>query len=221
MNKDFMDCFHSLTKTHSPHSVFADFCEACAIALSNVVDKEQFKKREKRYLDIASKYKEMDTFSKMFAFLVNQMEDDTNNENLCDRLGEVYSQLKLTNDRNGQVFTPTSVCNIMSEITFDDTPIKKQGFIKYYEPCCGGGAIAIAYIKAMLNKGYNPQRQLLVTTGDIDLTSVHMCYIQLSLLGVPAVVYHRNELTLEEYSRWYSAGYFLGGFYGREKLLSL
>ena len=31
-----------------------------------------------------------------------------------------------------------------------------------------------------------------------------MCYIQLSLLGIPAVVIHGNPLTMQEWAHWYT-----------------
>ena len=55
---------------------------------------------------------------------------------------------------------------------------------------------------ALKEKGYNPQKQLLVIAQDLDIKAVHMSYIQLSLLGIPAVVYHMNTLSLEAYSEW-------------------
>jgi hypothetical protein len=41
---------------HQINTVFADFVEISAIALSNSVDKPQFGPREKRYLEIVGKY---------------------------------------------------------------------------------------------------------------------------------------------------------------------
>ena len=53
---------------------------------------------------------------------------------------------------------------------------------------------------------------MLVTATDIDLKCVHMCYLQLSLLGIPAVVIHGNSLTLEEHSHWFTPAYILDGW---------
>ena len=60
----------------------------------------------------------------------------------------------------------------------------------------------IAFAEVMKEKGYNPQKQLLVIAQDLDIKAVHMAYIQLSLLGLQAKVYHMNTLTLETYSEW-------------------
>ncbi|MDR0920472.1 MAG: SAM-dependent methyltransferase [Oscillospiraceae bacterium] len=220
--KEFKDNFDKLTRTHRPHTVFTDFCEATAIALSNVThmtQSEEWKKREERYLAIAKKYgKDMNILSDMFALLTKQFDEDFKNGEIQDRLGILYSELGLTNDRNGQVFTPTHVCELMAELSFDketvDNAIKTKGFTEVYEPCCGGGALVLGYVKTMLKKGYNPQNQLLIRAGDIDLNSVYMCYIQLSLLGIPAVISHRDEILVQEYSTWYTVGYYLNKFGG-------
>lgn len=47
---------------------------------------------------------------------------------------------------------------------------------------------------------------------DIDLKCVYMCYLQLSLYGIPAVVIHGNTLTLEEWSRWFTPVYIAHGW---------
>ena len=44
-----------------------------------------------------------------------------------------------------------------------------------------------------------------------------MCYLQLALYGIPAVVVHGNSLTLEEWSRWYTPVYILEGWGWRSR----
>ena len=39
-----------------------------------------------------------------------------------------------------------------------------------------------------------------------------MCYIQLSLYGIPAVVVHGNSLTNEEWSSWQTPVYIIDGW---------
>lgn len=67
-----------------------------------------------------------------------------------------------------------------------------------------GGATIIALVRTMLKRGYNPQKQLFVICGDLDIKAVQMTYIQLSLLGIPAVVKNQDALTLETKSIWYT-----------------
>lgn len=67
-------------------------------------------------------------------------------------------------------------------------------------------------VKAMLDAELNYCTQLVITATDIDLKCVHMCYLQLSLYGIPAVVIHGNTLTLEEWSHWFTPIYVLHGW---------
>ena len=69
--------------------------------------------------------------------------------------------------------------------------------------------MVIAFAEAMKSLGFNPQKQLIVTCNDLDIKSVYMTYIQLSLLGIPAIVEHMNTLSLEKYSTWKTPGYYL------------
>jgi hypothetical protein len=46
------------------------------------------------------------------------------------------------------------------------------------------------------------------------IRAVHMAYIQLSLLHVPAVVVHGNTLSLEEWGYWYTPAHILDGLDG-------
>src|SRR5579863_8704513 len=48
------------------------------------------------------------------------------------------------------------------------------------------------------------QKHLHVTAVDVDPKCVHMTYLQLSLLHVPAIVVHGNSLSLEEFGHWYT-----------------
>jgi hypothetical protein len=51
-----------------------------------------------------------------------------------------------------------------------------------------------------------------VTAVDVDEKAAHMAYIQLSLLGVPAIVIHGNTLSLQEWSHWYTPAHIFAGW---------
>ena len=53
------------------------------------------------------------------------------------------------------------------------------------------------------------QAQLSVITQDIDLKSVQMCFVQLSLLGIPAEIQHANRLTGEVMDCYFTPLYYL------------
>lgn len=118
-----------------------------------------------------------------------------------DFLGSIFMSLNLGNEHNGQIFTPYHVCELMAEMTMDDTvkKVEQDGYISINDPCCGAGATLIAGIhtarKQLEKVNLNYQNHLLVVAQDIDETVALMCYIQLSLLGVAGYVKVGNSLT--------------------------
>lgn len=107
----------------------------------------------------------------------------------------------LDKEHNGQIFTPYHVCELMAEMTMDNTvkKVEQDGYISINDPCCGAGATLIAGIhaarKQLEKANLNYQNHLLVVAQDIDETVALMCYIQLSLLGVAGYVKVGNSLT--------------------------
>lgn len=96
--------------------------------------------------------------------------------------------------RKGQCYTPSGISQLCGQLANDEAniarQITKQGYYRYYEPCIGAGALTIGFSERFKQLGYNPQHQLLVIGQDIDLKAVQMSYVQLSLLGIPAIIEH-------------------------------
>ena len=111
------------------------------------------------------------------------------------------------------------MCNMMGAMALHDSisEIEKRGFIGALEPACGSGAMILGFAKAMLDADLNYGSQLVVLATDIDIKCTHMCFVQLSLYGIPAIVTHGNTITCEEYSRWYTPFYVLDGWHRRQK----
>lgn len=192
--------------------VFGDFVEMAAIAMSNTVDLSRFEAREARYLEIVRKYEKEEAirFSQMLSELVMEMEAEP-----TDVLGEVFMEMDLGNKWHGQFFTPFHLCRLMAGTMVDDQmreKIRQNGFIRVSEPACGGAAMIIALAMEMRAAGINYQRHLHVVAQDLDPKAVHMAYLQLSLMHVPAVVIHGNTLSLEERDRWYTPAHILNGW---------
>ena len=80
------------------------------------------------------------------------------------------------------------------------------------EPACGAGAMVIAFADAMLDAKLNPQTQLHATCQDVDPRGVHMCYLQLSLMHIPATVILGNSLSVECREVWHTPAHILGGW---------
>lgn len=195
--------FHRLGHRHSLHQLFRDFIEMAAISISNAVDLGPREEREARYRQIVKQYnqEEVNEFPILLAELVNALE-----YGFDDILGRLFGMLELQNVRAGQFFTPYHICQFMGEMTVHDVKerLDHQEFITIMEPCIGAGGMVIAVAQAFRARDLNPQTQLHITGVDIDLTCVGMAYLQLSLLGLPAVLVHGNSLSREIWSTWYT-----------------
>lgn len=216
--KEFLRVFNQLTNRHRSWDVWRDFIVMYACALSNPMDKQHYDDREALYLRTIKKYnkQEQPLFSELAAHTVMALEENPEQ----DFLGSIFMSLNLGNEHNGQIFTPYHVCELMAEMTMDDTvkKVEQDGYISINDPCCGAGATLIAGVHAAKKRlekaGYNYQNHILVVAQDIDMTVALMCYIQLSLLGVAGCVKVGNSLTdpitvndsKENY--WYTPMYF-------------
>lgn len=198
-------------RRHRLHRVFSDFCELAALAISNSVDKRQYEAREARYLQVVGAYEpdEVARFPHMLALLVHWLSRD-----FADCLGELFMSLELGDHYKGQFFTPYHVSALMAGLTVGDVRehVARQGFVTVSEPASGAGGMLIAVAEAIRDQGVNYQQVMHATAVDVDLTAVHMTYIQLALLHVPAVVVHGNTLALTEHGHWLTPAHVLGGW---------
>lgn len=217
-HKDFLKVFGQLTNRHRSWDVWSDFIQMFACSLSNPLDKEHYVEREALYLRLIKKYnkKEQELFPELAAHTVMALEENPEQ----DFLGSIFMSLNLGNEHNGQFFTPYHVCELMAEVTMDDTvqKVEQDGYVSIHDPCCGAGATLIAGIHAARKRlektNLNYQNHILVIGQDIDAIVALMCYIQLSLLGVAGYVKIGNALTepvtdkdsTENY--WYTPMYF-------------
>ncbi len=227
--KALVKLIQSFSHGHHLHTVFSDFVELSALAISNSVDRSQYEAREKRYLDIISKYKpeEVGRFPQMLGMLTESFEIRTQgmrktssaglamtSGGLTDVLGETYMMLELGNARAGQFFTPYHVSRLMTMMTIGDggAAVRDHGFMRVQEPACGAGGMVIAVAESLHDAGHNYQQAMHATCIDIDPCCVHMAFVQLSLLHIPAVIVHGNALTLDVWGLWYTPAHVLGGW---------
>lgn len=193
-----------------------------AIAIANAVDKAQFEQREKRYLEIVAQYQkeEVSNLVKAFAHLVQCWEKRVATGEFSDVLGSTFMMMGMGNASTGQFFTPYEVSRLMAGMLMADhnahqAQLKQQGFITLQEPACGAGGMVVAAIHALVDSGINYQQALHVTAIDIDRRCVHMTYLQLALLHVPAIIIQGNALLLEVFETWYTPAHILGGWSSR------
>lgn len=196
---------------HHRRVVFEDFVEMAALALRNAVDIHDRDSREQRYLNIINRYSktEAERFPHVLALIVDQMDRAPG-----DVLGHLYMEMELGKDGLGQFFTPFDLALLIAATTVDDLSdqIRDHGFARLYEPACGAGSLIIAASQQLRQRGLNPQTQLHVTAADLSSVAVHMSYIHLSLLHIPAVIYHRDTLSQETFGHWPTPAHVLRGW---------
>ena len=201
--KLFLSKLQNLSHSRSPHRTFSDWLEIAAIALhqlpyqSGELTKDAaFESMEQRYLEQIKPYSrdELTVFSEMIALTVVAHHD-----NYSDFLGEIAGEAELLNKGGGQFFTPYHLCRAIAKMTLGDiaAQVKEKGVITVAEPAVGAGALVIASAEEVASQGIDPRAHLQFDCTDISRDAFNMAYIQLSALGLQAVVRHGNTLSDE------------------------
>lgn len=141
------------------------------------------------YLDTVQKYTadEAMKFTEMLAFLTEALETD-----MADILGQIYMESGMGSKAAGQFFTPYHLSRLCAALALPEPD--ETGKYRINEPSCGGGGMIIAAASVLRERGMNYQRVMDVVAQDLDWKGVYMCYLQLSLLGIPAVCVQGNTL---------------------------
>lgn len=197
----------------SIHEFLADIFELGALAVSNQLNtfnRELFDKREKAYLSIINKYDKdtrfliRDIFNEIWKLISSQHFFGVGYN---DYLGEIYMRSETSSKHAGQFFTPYNLSKMCAKTAIDAEKVEKcieaDKILTFHEPTCGSGGMIIAAADVLYNDyQFNISRNMFVECGDIDRRCVHMAYLQLSAAGIPAVIYHRDGLSLETWDRW-------------------
>ena len=200
------------------YTVIADFFEMSAISIRNAVCiGKSHKVYEQRYLQIMSKYTEehFKKFVTALGLLMDDIRKSIDTGFLQDWCGELYMESGTSNSRMGQFFTPYSVSQLTAQISLreDEIAAKLAGnsdaVFTIYEPTVGAGGLVIAAIEKLMQLHINYTHNIFVDCGDIDSRCVHMTYLVLSLLGVPAVVRKGDALMLRYTEHWFTPAYVL------------
>lgn len=202
-----------LGRKYSVERVFSDFVELAALAISNSVDRQHFDTREERYLALIRGYtsEEANQFAHMLSDLTLGLEAALAVDGPCDLLGPLFMRLDIRSRSAGQFFTPFEISRLMALIQIGDgNDIRQRGFVSVAEPACGAGGMVIAFAAALADVKLDYQRVMHAECRDIDIRCVHMTYLQLALLHVPACVIHGNGLTDECRSIWLTPAHVLG-----------
>lgn len=211
----FVELLQQATYRHPTWRIWDDFVFMGAAAMSQPFQWVQ--EREDEYLKRINQYDKATQalFPQMFGEVVLAFEEEGHE----DILGEVYMQLNLGNHWKGQFFTPMHICKAMSKMLGTDLSekIEERGFVTVCDPCCGGGAMLIAHADSCMEVDIDYQRDVMYVGQDIDPVVARMCYISMSLLGMPGYVMIGNTLSYEFHEVMYTPLYFLSGFMWRRQ----
>lgn len=120
------------------------------------------------------------------------------NSDIDDYLGKLYMDT-IPQSKLGQFFAPFHLSLLTSKTSLRDEDIAKEidakGKISLYEPSCGSGGMILAFCKRVKELGYDPSEVMEVYAGDLDINSVYMTYIQLSLLNISAQIIRCDSLS--------------------------
>ena len=222
--KDFLEIFQKLCYGRPAWEVWNDFLFCSAVSIANVFPTKDREIREKEYRDRLSRYQkeEMGKLAELLGCVGMALEQNPEQ----DLLGELYHELRLEQVQKGQFFTPYNISRMMAEIQLADgtaeEEIRRKGYMSVSDPACGAGAMLIAFANAARRRKINYQSQVLFVAQDIDRTAVLMCYLQLSLLGCPAIVIRGDSLVKpgiqEENEIWYMPFFYLNQWRFRDEV---
>jgi len=203
--KDFVKLLEHLKPSKHSYEVFSDWLVMSAAALYSW---KKDKAVEDEYLFIAKQYtkEEIEKHSRLLEITVDALEREEN-----DFLGEVFTFAELANERNGQYFTPFHISYMSAKMIMGKNGFPKNRVCRVNDPTCGAGGMLIAAAAVMKELEFNYQQDALFIGQDVDARCARMTYIQLSLLGMPAVVYCMNTLSMQEYWHRETIGYHIAG----------
>ena len=192
--KEIADTIQSVSGKYNPYQIFRDWCEMYAISIRNACTlwhDDIWRTWEDTYLNLWNKYddKEHEAFGKMTALYAIALEDE-----MCDLLGEIFMESGAGNASAGQFFTPFHVSEMVAKIGASEDILEEEK-IHMTEPSIGSGGMVIATAKYLKERGINYQKRLKVVGQDLDWLAVYMSYIQLSLLGIDAVIVQGDTLS--------------------------
>ena len=217
--REIIKDFQTIGYKHDISTAFTDYITLASCAISNSVDKLHYDEREKLYGRTIKKYTEEERklIKEIHNKIIGVMGECLYQK---DVLGELFHKLNLSNSWNGQFFTPFHIAEFMAMVTVGNLSdeMKDKGYATICEPTCGSGVMIIAAANAVYNAKLNPSENICVLAVDNDIRCAMMVYIQLSYLGIPAVVVHGDSLQVKEYSRFYTPVYMIGDWLWKQPM---
>lgn len=196
----FIKKLGKIDHSKSDRDKFRDFMEMayCAYAKLTAPNRERADALEERYMRVVNTYRDKNDVRKypeLLEMVGEGIKDDR------DYLGEVSGLIGNLNSEQGQFFTPMSVSRMLAMMTLGDLKpqIEAHGYISMSEPTVGAGCIVLATARVLKEQGFNQNIHMFVHAADVSNLAYQMCFLQLSMAGIPAYVERANSLSLEHF----------------------
>lgn len=195
---EFAKCLQSADERRHGWDLYRDWAQCASLALRQAVHVATWGRQdaelEEKYMKTIAGVREPSAFSECMGILTEALEESPG-----DFLGAMLGEWESLNSNLGQFFTPDDLCRLMNDLTMDAQPDPNHR-MTIQEPAAGAGAMLIHCCQTLKSRGFMPWNYYCVAM-ELDARMFQTCFIQLSLLGVPATVYNMNTLTLEEFDR--------------------
>jgi hypothetical protein len=209
------------SRGHNLHSVFCAWVEltACVMAgpdmnlrftahaiqqgLTGWSRMARVANREDEYIAQAKRWKEKDLEQfghALGAFLLESADDP-----YTDLLGPTHQDTLGTRGQQhgGEFHTPQVLCEAIARMAFSDleTRLRPDQPVTVLEPAGGAGAMLLAIMPVLINLNL-PPTILQVTSWDISKTASDMCFINMTVAGIPAHIVHGDTLRMKQFNSW-------------------
>lgn len=214
------------SRSQTLQKTFEMFIEMWALELASFLPTTTEQQRQ-RYKDLMSglNQTEKDNALILSNMLMDALTYEVKTKGPKDVLGFLYEQLDLHSTANNQFFTPGDVSELMARLVTPDTAeeteaiqkaLKEVGYVSCLDPAVGSGRLLYDFASSISEIHHiNYQKDLYLEAVDVDIRCVWMTYIQLTLYGIAARVFHGNTLTMQTWSVWKTPTYILGGWESR------
>ena len=210
---EFIKQLKSIQYFHA-RDVFEDFVVTAALSMRVPIERnEEMNQQLTHHLqNLEKRYQKEDLpiFSRLLSLLT-----DCLMYSMDDYLGYIYQEIQSHNADLGQFFTPKDVSLLMAQASFMgqekniQAAIEEKGYLSLHDPAAGSGALLLGSVEVLKQLGVDYQKELLIDANDIARTPAYMCFIQMNLCGIPAIIRISDSLTQQVNDVCYTIGYCL------------
>ena len=195
---EFIKLFDKVSRGQNRYEMWDAFVSSFAalIATASRNDCEWLRQRAESAL--SSTIATTEQIAELWMVATDALEDNPKQ----DLFGSLYMKLGLGSKENGQFFTPYNISGLMANLSFPSMDevskiIDDRGYASVTDPAAGGGANLIAFANTCRDAGINYQQHVLFVAQELSELTAITCYVQLSLLGCPGIVYIGDTLRMD------------------------